>query len=72
MFTTDGSTHPSTINRVLWGGLVGLLSSLLLITGGLDALQNFVVLLGFPIAFVIDFCVSSDSLSNSSGLTPSC
>jgi len=56
MFTTDGSTHPSTINRVLWGGLVGLLSSLLLITGGLDALQNFVVLLGFPIAFVIGLC----------------
>ncbi|TKX78316.1 BCCT family transporter, partial [Halorubrum sp. SD626R] len=56
MFTTDGSEHPSTINRVPWGGLVGLLSSLLLITGGLEALQNFVVLLGFPIAFVIGLC----------------
>ncbi|UHQ98009.1 BCCT family transporter (plasmid) [Natrinema zhouii] len=56
MFTTDGSEYPSTINRVIWGGLVGLLSSLLLITGGLDALQNFVVLLGFPIAFLIGLC----------------
>lgn len=57
MFTTDGSENPSTLNRVIWGGLVGLLSSLLLITGGLAALQNFVVLLGFPIAFVIGLCI---------------
>lgn len=57
MFTTDGGEHPSTLNRVIWGGLVGLLSSLLLTTGGLATLQNFVVLLGFPIAFIIALCL---------------
>ncbi|SNZ16878.1 glycine betaine transporter [Natronoarchaeum philippinense] len=57
MFTTDGSENPSTANRVTWGGLVGLLSSLLLISGGLAALKDFVVLLGFPIAFVIGMCI---------------
>lgn len=57
MFTTDGSEHPSTINRVTWGALVGLLSSLLLINGGLATLQDFIVLLGFPIAFVIVLCI---------------
>jgi glycine betaine transporter len=34
-----------------------LLSSLLLTTGGLATLQNFVVLLGFPIAFIIALCL---------------
>ncbi|WP_254532960.1 BCCT family transporter [Natrinema gelatinilyticum] len=57
MFTTDGRENPSTVNRVTWGGLVGLLSSLLLISGGLAALKDFVVLLGFPIAFVLGLCV---------------
>jgi len=57
MFTTDGSENPSTANRVTWGALVGLLSSLLLISGGLAALKDFVVLLGFPIAFVIALCI---------------
>lgn len=57
MFTTDGRENPSTINRVTWGALVGLLTSLLLVTGGLEALRSFVVLLGFPIAFVLGLCV---------------
>jgi len=57
MFTTDGGEHPSTANRVIWGALVGLLSSLLLVSGGLAALKDFVVLLGFPIAFVIILCL---------------
>jgi glycine betaine transporter len=57
MFTTDGGEHPSTINRVTWGALVGLLSSLLLINGGLATLQDFIVLLGFPIAFIIGLCI---------------
>jgi len=57
MFTTDGSENPSTINRVTWGALVGLLTSLLLVSGGLPALKDLVVLLGFPIAFVLGLCV---------------
>jgi len=57
MFTTDGSENPSTINRVTWGALVGLLTSLLLVTGGLPALKDLVVLLGFPIALVLGLCV---------------
>jgi glycine betaine transporter len=56
MFTTGGGENPSTINRVVWGMLVGLLSSLLLITGGLPALKDLVVLLGFPIAILVVIC----------------
>jgi glycine betaine transporter len=57
MFTTTGDTHPPTANRVAWGVLVGFLTSLLLIAGGLSALQDLVVLVGLPIAFVIGVCI---------------
>ncbi|MBV0903528.1 BCCT family transporter [Haloarcula salina] len=57
MFTTGGDENPSTVNRVSWGVMVGLLTSLLLISGGLAALKDFVVLLGLPIAFVIALCI---------------
>lgn len=57
MFTTTGDTNPPTANRIAWGVLVGFLTSLLLIAGGLSALQDLVVLVGLPIAFVIGFCV---------------
>lgn len=57
MFTTTGDTNPPTANRIAWGVLVGFLTSLLLIAGGLSALQDLVVLVGLPIAFVIAFCI---------------
>lgn len=56
MFTTGGNENPSTANRVTWGVLVGLLTSLLLITGGLAALKDLVVLLGLPMAIVCVLC----------------
>jgi len=56
MFTTDGSTHPSTINRVLWGGLVGCsprsCSSLAVSMRSRTSSSCS----GFPIAFVIGLC----------------
>jgi glycine betaine transporter len=57
MFTTTGDTNPPTANRIAWGILVGFLTSLLLIAGGLSALKDLVVLVGLPIAFVIGFCI---------------
>ena len=57
MFTTTGETNPPVINRIAWGALVGFLTSLLLIAGGLAALKDLVVLLGLPIALVLILCV---------------
>ena len=57
MFTTGGNANPPTVNRIAWGVLVGLLTSLLLITGGLAALKDLVVLVGLPIAFVVGVCI---------------
>jgi glycine betaine transporter len=56
IFTSKGTERPSTINRVIWSCLVGLLTSLLLIAGGLQALQDLVVLVGLPIALVLFTC----------------
>ena len=58
MFTTGGESNPSTVNRVFWGVVVGLLTSVLLITGGLASLKSLVVLLGLPIAVVALLCVA--------------
>ncbi|WP_435335835.1 BCCT family transporter [Haloarchaeobius sp. TZWWS8] len=56
MFTTGGDENPSTVNRVTWGALVGLLTSLLLIVGGLPALKDMIVLVGLPVALVCLLC----------------
>ncbi|WP_435361764.1 BCCT family transporter [Haloarchaeobius sp. DFWS5] len=56
MFTTGGDENPSTINRVTWGALVGLLTSILLIVGGLPALKDMIVLVGLPVALVCLLC----------------
>ncbi|WP_436348130.1 BCCT family transporter [Natronorubrum sp. FCH18a] len=58
IFTSQGNENPSTVNRVSWGVMVGLLTSLLLIAGGLQALQDLVVLIGLPIAFVLFICLA--------------
>ncbi|WP_129113843.1 BCCT family transporter [Halegenticoccus tardaugens] len=57
MFTTGGDSNPPTANRIAWGMLVGLLTSVLLITGGLAALKDLVVLVGLPIAIVVGCCI---------------
>ncbi|WP_433632920.1 BCCT family transporter [Halomicrococcus sp. NG-SE-24] len=57
MLTVGGDEHPTVLNRVVWGVLVGLLTSLLIIIGGLSTLQSFVVLVGFPTALMCVVCM---------------
>ncbi|MFC6906476.1 BCCT family transporter [Halalkalicoccus tibetensis] len=52
MLTTGGVEQPSTINRVIWGGFIGALASLLLVTGGTDALQQAAIITGGPFALI--------------------
>ncbi|MFD1562589.1 BCCT family transporter [Haloarchaeobius amylolyticus] len=52
MLTTGGKEHPSTINRVLWGGLMGGLASLLIVGGGIDALRSSAIITGGPFAVI--------------------
>ena len=52
MLTTGGELKPSTINRVIWGALVGSLASLLMVVGGVDALQASAIITGGPFAVI--------------------
>lgn len=52
MLTTGGELEPSTINRVIWGALVGALASLLMVVGGVDALQASAIITGGPFAVI--------------------
>jgi glycine betaine transporter len=52
MLTTGGEQEPSTINRVIWGFLIGALASLLMVVGGVDALQAAAIITGGPFAII--------------------
>ncbi len=52
MMTTGGKEHPSSINRVFWGVSLGLVTAILLIIGGIEALQSAAVITGGPFALV--------------------
>ncbi|WP_222915551.1 BCCT family transporter [Natrinema sp. SYSU A 869] len=52
MLTTGGKQKPSTINRVIWGGLMGSLASLLMVAGGTSALQQAAIIAGGPFAII--------------------
>ncbi|WP_226482181.1 BCCT family transporter [Natrinema amylolyticum] len=52
MLTTGGKQKPSTINRVIWGGLMGALASLLMVAGGTSALQQAAIIAGGPFAII--------------------
>jgi glycine betaine transporter len=52
MMTTGGKENPSKINRLLWGLLLGATASILMIIGGVEALQASAVITGGPFALV--------------------
>jgi glycine betaine transporter len=52
MLTTGGERQPSTINRVIWGGFMGALASLLMVIGGVSALQAAAIITGGPFAVI--------------------
>lgn len=52
MMTTGGKEHPSAINRIFWGVSLGLITAILLIIGGIEALQSAAVITGGPFTIV--------------------
>ncbi|ELY97953.1 BCCT family transporter [Natrialba asiatica] len=63
MLTTGGAERPSTINRVIWGVLIGALASLLMVTGGVDALQAAAIITGGPFSIIALLAVASMAFS---------
>jgi len=54
--TTGGKEDPSSINRIFWGVLQGIIASILIVLGGADALRSSVIVTGAPFAII---CVAA-------------
>ncbi len=53
-----GDPEPPTAHRILWGGLLGLLTAVLLMAGGLETLQAAVIMAALPFSVVIILMVA--------------
>ncbi|MFC2993360.1 MULTISPECIES: BCCT family transporter [Halomonas] len=50
---SGGDPEPPTFHRILWGAVLGLLTAVLLIAGGLETLQAAVIMAALPFSVVI-------------------
>jgi choline/glycine/proline betaine transport protein len=57
MLTAGGDPDPPRIQRVFWATSEGAVAAILLLAGGLNALQAAAVLAGFPFAIVVGLIV---------------
>lgn len=53
MQTTNGSLNPSNMVKVIWGLAQSAIAVILLSAGGLDALQNVLIIAAFPFSFIM-------------------
>ena len=54
-----GAIEPTTLMKLIWGGLIGSLALVLLISGGLQALQKASIIAGAPFSIVIFMMIFS-------------
>lgn len=53
MLTSGGDTNPPKIQRLFWAVSQGVIAAVLLVAGGLSALQAVAIIAGFPFAIVV-------------------
>lgn len=53
MLTAGGDLNPPKVQRVFWATTEGAVGAVLLLTGGLTAMQTFQVSTGIPLAFIL-------------------
>ncbi len=54
-----GSMEPGTMMKLIWGGFIGALALVLLISGGLQALQKAAIIAGAPFSVIIFMMILS-------------
>lgn len=59
MLSEDGSLYPHNKVKVVWGILISAISVVLLMSGGLTALQNILIIVALPFSIVILFLAIS-------------
>ncbi len=55
MMTTNGSQNPSNRVKITWGVLLSVIALVLLYSGGLQALQNTMIIAAFPFSVIMVF-----------------
>jgi glycine betaine transporter len=59
MMTTNGSQNPSTKIKIIWGIFLAITALALLYSGGLQALQNTMIIVALPFSVIMGFMVIS-------------
>ena len=59
MQMSRGSFEPTTLMKLIWGGFIGSLALVLLISGGLQALQKAAIIAGAPFSIIIFMMIFS-------------
>lgn len=59
MHSTNGSTNPPTRIKLTWGLLLSAIATILLYSGGLQALENTMIVAAFPFSIVMILMVLS-------------
>ncbi|WP_035445943.1 BCCT family transporter [Atopobacter phocae] len=59
MQSENGSLTPHNSVKLIWGISVSLIASILLVAGGLDALQNVLIIVAFPFSMILILLVVS-------------
>jgi glycine betaine transporter len=59
MLSTKGSLTPPNNTKLIWGITLSVIAIILLSVGGLDALQNTIIIAALPFSFVMLFMVVS-------------
>lgn len=52
MLTTGGEEEPSSLNRLFWGVMQGVVAAILVVLGGASALRSSVIITGAPFAVI--------------------
>lgn len=53
MLSEDGNLNPHNKTKIIWGSLLSLIAIILLMAGGLGALQNILIIVAFPFSAII-------------------
>lgn len=53
MLSEDGRLIPTNAKKIVWGTIVASIATVLLLTGGLTALQNTLIIIALPFAVII-------------------
>ncbi|WP_121613352.1 glycine betaine uptake BCCT transporter [Mesobacillus foraminis] len=53
MQTTNGSLNPPIVVKVVWGLVLSASAVVLMVSGGLDAMQTAIIVSAFPLSFVL-------------------